>query len=65
MKNRKKQPQKGNTRFNTNKHPEIRDNLDSRKQEEQDFKGDDITHNQKEHHHQPKKKGGREQNLFL
>ena len=27
--------------------PEIRDNLDSRKDEEQDFKGDDITHNTK------------------
>ena len=27
--------------------PEIRDNLDSRKAEEQDFKGDDITHNTK------------------
>jgi len=25
--------------------PEIRDNLDSRKREEQDFKGDDVTHN--------------------
>ena len=28
--------------------PEIRDNLDSRKEEEQDFKGDDITHNTKD-----------------
>ena len=28
--------------------PEIRDNLDSRKNEEQDSKGDDTTHNQKE-----------------
>lgn len=28
--------------------PEIRDNLDSRKNEEQDFKGDDITSNAKE-----------------
>jgi hypothetical protein len=27
--------------------PEIRDNLDSRKQEEQDYKGDDTTHNEK------------------
>ncbi|HXL56676.1 MAG TPA: hypothetical protein VN958_10485 [Chitinophagaceae bacterium] len=27
--------------------PEIRDNLDSRKEEEQDFKGDDVTHNTK------------------
>ncbi len=29
--------------------PEIRDNLDSRKNEEQDFKGTDTTHNRKEH----------------
>lgn len=28
--------------------PEIRDNLDSRKNEEQDIKGDDITNNSKE-----------------
>jgi hypothetical protein len=28
--------------------PEIRDNLDSRKNEEQDIKGSDITHNKKE-----------------
>jgi hypothetical protein len=27
--------------------PEIRDNLDSRKNEEQQFKGDDVTHNEK------------------
>ena len=30
------------------KRPEIRDNLDSRKREEQDDKGDDTTHNEKE-----------------
>lgn len=29
--------------------PEIRDNLDSRKNEEQDYKGEDTTHNQKPH----------------
>jgi len=28
--------------------PEIRDNLDSRKNEEQDTKGSDVTHNDKE-----------------
>jgi hypothetical protein len=34
---------------NKNTHrPDVRDNLDSRKNEEQDFKGDDITHNKKE-----------------
>ena len=27
--------------------PENKDNLDSRKNEEQDFKGDDVTHNEK------------------
>lgn len=28
--------------------PENKDNLDSRKNEEQEFKGDDITHNRRE-----------------
>ncbi len=28
--------------------PDVRDNLDSRKREEQDFKGGDVTHNRKE-----------------
>jgi hypothetical protein len=37
--------------------PEIRDNLDSRKMEEQDDKGDDVTHNRKPHHNnKPKQK---------
>lgn len=37
--------------------PEIRDNLDSRKNEEQDFKGDDITNNKKaKKSDKPKKK---------
>lgn len=37
--------------------PEIRDNLDSRKNEEQDFKGDDVTHNKKaQKDDKPKKK---------
>ncbi len=31
-----------------NHRPDVRDNLDSRKNEEQEFKGDDITHNKKE-----------------
>jgi hypothetical protein len=44
------------TQFNKNKpSPEIRDNLDSRKNEEQDSKGDDITHNRKAHHGKSKK----------
>jgi len=31
-----------------NNRPEIRNNLDSRKNEEQELKGDDVTHNKKE-----------------
>jgi hypothetical protein len=38
------------------KRPENKDNLDSREGEEQDFKGDDITHNKKEVHNKPSKK---------
>ena len=50
MKNPVSQTKKVNTKFNANKpRPEIRDDLDNRKNEEQDFKGDDITHNQKDH----------------
>jgi hypothetical protein len=30
-----------------NKRPDVRDNLNSRMNEEQDFKGDDTTHNNK------------------
>ena len=29
----------------------IRDTLDSLSNEEQDFKGNDVTHNSKQHHH--------------
>ncbi|HUP11899.1 MAG TPA: hypothetical protein VM187_06800 [Niastella sp.] len=32
--------------------PENKDNLDSRKKEEQNTKGDDITHNKKDHRNQ-------------
>ena len=40
-----------NTKSHTSKtRPEIRDNLDSRANEEQDFKGGNITHNRKPHH---------------
>jgi hypothetical protein len=35
------------------KRPEVRDNLDSRKNLEQDFKGSDVTHNQKDVRNQP------------
>lgn len=49
MKNTKSQNPKQNTQFNQNKHkPENKDNLDSREGEEQQFKGDDITHNKKD-----------------
>ena len=49
MKNIKPQTPQQNTQFNKNKHrPENKDNLDSREGEEQQFKGDDITHNKKE-----------------
>ena len=56
MKNVKTQNPKQNIQFNQNKHrPENKDNLDSREGEEQQFKGDDITHNKKE---RKTKKGG-------
>lgn len=35
-------------KHNNSKRPDVRDNLDSRKNEEQDFKGDDVTLNKKE-----------------
>ena len=42
-----------NVPYNANKHrPEIMDDLDSRENEEQHYKGDDVTHNQKPHHNQ-------------
>jgi len=50
MKKNQSQRPDHNTQFNANKHrPEVRDNLDSRKNEEQDYKGDDVTHNNKDH----------------
>jgi len=48
MKKSQGQTPRENTQFNANKHrPEIRDNLDSRGGEEQEFKGDDVTNNTK------------------
>lgn len=55
MKKNKAEPSKKNIRINTNKQPDIRDNLDSRKSEEQDFKGDDVTHNTKDRQNRPGK----------
>jgi hypothetical protein len=48
MKKYKAEAPKKNIKFNTNKQPDIRDNLDSRKNEEQDFKGNNVTHNLKD-----------------
>lgn len=57
MKNLHSQTKRENIQFNTNRHrPENKDNLDSRANEEQEFKGDDTTHNRKDHHNQPRKK---------
>ena len=58
MKTNQKQTGGSHVQFNANKpRPEVRDNLDSRKNEEQDFKGDDVTHNSKPHHNKhPEKK---------
>jgi hypothetical protein len=39
--------------------PEIRDNLDARSNEEQDFKGDDVTHNRKDVQNERKRKGSK------
>jgi hypothetical protein len=36
--------------------PEIRDNLDSRANEEQEYKGDDITHNEKDERNNKQRK---------
>ena len=44
------QPGQGNKN-----RPDVRDNLDSRKKEEQETKGDDITHNRKPHHNKQQK----------
>jgi hypothetical protein len=50
MKKMQSQRPDRNTQFNANKNrPEIRDDMDSRKNEEQDYKGDDVTHNTKDH----------------
>jgi|GEM_PF-1057075 len=45
-----KKPATGNTR------PEIRDNLDSRKNEEFDYQGDNVTHTHKAHRDKPASK---------
>ena len=48
MKNSRSQNTKQNKQMVSHMpKPEIRDNLDSRKNEEQEFKGDDMTRNEK------------------
>ena len=56
MKKYKTEPPKKNIKFNSNRQPDIRDDLDDRKNDEQLFKGNDITHNVKYQHHKPKRK---------
>ena len=49
MKNTNKGASKPKTTVtHKDKQPDVRDNLDSRKNEEYDYKGDDIMHNKKE-----------------
>jgi hypothetical protein len=56
MKDSRSQNTKQNKQFTGHTpKPEIRDNLDSRKNEEQRQKGDDSTHNKKDVHNEPRK----------
>jgi len=50
--NTEKKQVKADTRTH---RPDVRDNLDSRKNEEQLFRGDDVTHNRKDAHNRPRK----------
>ena len=56
MKHSSSQQTRGVPQFNNKQRPENKDNLDSRKNEEQDSKGDDTTHNKKDHQTPPKSK---------
>jgi hypothetical protein len=54
--NEGKQASRVNVKYNLHKHrPEIRDDMDSREKEEQQRKGDDITHNKKINQNKRKK----------
>ena len=53
MKKNRAEPSKKNIKFIPKRQPDIRDDLDNRRNEEQDFKGDDITHNVKHRRNQP------------
>jgi len=57
MKNIQSQTPNHNTKFNNNKRrAENKDDLDSRENLEQQFKGDDITHNRKDVRNKPQRK---------
>ena len=57
MKDSRSQNTKQNKQFAGHQpKPEIRDNLDSRNNEEQDNKGDDTTHNKKDNRNNAPKK---------
>ena len=49
MKNTKQANSQNTAGVGNKKRPEIRDDMDSREGEEQETKGDDITHNKKAH----------------
>ena len=49
-------PQNNPKAPDNSKRPQNKDNLDSREGEEQEFKGDDETHNKKEHKSEGKDK---------
>jgi hypothetical protein len=56
MRNLKNKTPNKNIKFNTNRRPDVRDDLDGRHGEEQLFKGGDVTHNAKERHNKPNRK---------
>lgn len=56
MKNKEQNKSQNKQTFNKKPRPEIRDDMDSRKNEEWQVKGDDVTHNKKETKADKKKK---------
>ena len=55
MKKDRPEPPKKNIKSDARRQPDIRNDLDNRKNEEQDFKGDDVTHNIKYRRNQQSK----------
>jgi len=55
MKRNRGQLQKKNIRFNNSKQLGTRNELDNRKNEEPNYRGDDVTHNAKYVYNHPKK----------